>query len=641
MANVELEEQKAKAAEEAEVLLDTSKMSKEKAQALEIAEAAREREFTQRSFSRQLFMGDFDFSMMTPFPEQSAEDKAIGDKLCQEVESFLKEKLDADEVDRTRTIPDEVMDGLKKMKLFAMKCPPEYGGLGLSQVNYNRVMMLVASYCTSTSVLLSAHQSIGVPEPLKLFGTKEQKEKYFPRFAAGAVSAFALTEPDVGSDPAKMAATAELTEDGKHYIINGEKLWITNGVIADIMVVMAKTKPKMVGGKERTQISALIVEGDAEGLEVVHRCDFMGIRGIQNGLLRFTNVKVPVENLLWKEGRGLALALRTLNTGRLTIPASCAGACKQLLSIARRWGKERVQWGSPIALLESGSDKLANIASMTLACEAVTWLTSHWADSKQFDIRIEAAMAKYFCSEALWRVCDETLQLRGGRGFETGPSLAARGEVGYPVERIMRDSRINRIIEGTSEVMELILAREALDPHLEVAAPLLSKRTGMGGKLAGLFKAAGFYAKWYPRQWLSGSLLRSHSDHGDLAPWFRYIDRCAHRMARRVFHKMLAHGPGLESKQIILSQLVSTATELFAMAATCSYAEQLSRNMKGDRTPIKLAEHFCAMARVRIEQNFERLRGHEEDISNEVAKRVLDQEMRWLEEGIIWVGPDA
>ncbi len=641
MPNAELKDKKDRKekSEETEVLIDTSKMSRGKADALEIAESAREKEFTKPSFARQLFMGTVDFSMVTPFPEQSTAEKEIGDKLCAEVEAFLSANLNPDEVDKTRTIPDKVMDGLKKMKLFAMKVPKEYDGLGLSQVNYNRVMMRVSSYCNSTSVLLSAHQSIGVPEPLKLFGTKAQKDKFFPRFAQGAVSAFALTEPNVGSDPAQMAMTAKLTDDGKYYVINGDKLWCTNGPIADIMVVMAKTAPKIVGGKEKQQITALIVERSCPGIEVIHRCDFMGIRGIQNGFLRFTNVKVPVENRLWEEGRGLALALRTLNTGRLTIPAACTGAAKQLLSIARRWGKERKQWGSSIGLLEAGADKIADITSMTMAAEAVTWLTSHWSDKKEFDIRIEAAMAKLFCSEAAWRIADQTLQLRGGRGFETGASLTARGEVGYPVERIMRDIRINTIIEGTSEVMRLILAREALDPHLGVIEPLLSKRTSFGQKVAGAFKALGFYAGWYPRQWLNGSLFNTHSDKGELSREFQFIDRTAHKMARKTFHKMAKYGPGLESRQIILAQLVSVATELFAMSAICSYATMLYNKNRNDRSPLQVAEHFCAMAKRRINAHFDRLRTNEEAISNDVAKRVLDKEMTWLENGIVWFGP--
>lgn len=620
--------------EAADLLIDTSKMSDAKRKALEVAESARD-EYTQQSFARDLFLGKFNFEMLLPFPKQSPEEKAIGDDLCERVGRYLQEHLDADEVDRSCIIPDHNMKGLAELGLFGMKVPKEYGGLGLSQVNYNRVLMVVGSHCGSTAAMLSAHQSIGVPEPLKLFGTDQQKKKYFPKIAAGAVTGFALTEPEVGSDPAQMSTTAELSDDGSHYILNGDKLWCTNGLIADAIVVMAKTKPKMVNGREVPQVTAMIVDGDSEGIERVHRCDFMGLRGIQNGVIRFNNVKVPVENLLWKEGRGLALALRTLLTGRLAMPSGAAAAGKASLAVGRRWGKKREQWGSPIAEHEAGAEKLSYIASMTMAMEAITWLTSHWADKKEFDIRVEGAMAKLFTSEAQWKVVDECLQMRGGRGYETGPSLGERGEDAWPVERMLRDSRIARIVEGTSEVMYLILAREALDPHLTKAKVLLSKKSGLGEKLGAAVKLAGFYLTWYPRQWLNGSLFRRHSDKGELAPWFRFVDRNAHRMARVLFHKMLRYGPGLESRQIVLSQLSSIASELFAMAATCAYAQHLSDERRGDRSPFAVADHFCTFAKTRIENHFRRLKSKDEQVSNKLTKRILNEEMTWLEEGIL------
>ncbi len=224
-----------------------------------------------------------------------------------------------------------------------------------------------------------------------------------------------MTEPDVGSDPAQMSCEAKLSEDGKYYILNGTKLWCTNGTIAELIIVTAKTAPKIVKGKEKKQISAFILEMNTPGVEVVHRCEFMGLKGIYNGVIQFTNVKIPAENLLWAEGRGLAMALATINVGRLTLPAACAGGAKQCLSIARRWGTERVQWGLPVGLHEAGREKIAYIASTTFAMEAIAWITSSWQDQGKIDIRIEAAMAKMFCTEETWKIIDLTLQLRGGR----------------------------------------------------------------------------------------------------------------------------------------------------------------------------------------------------------------------------------
>src|ERR1039457_5506275 len=247
---------------------DTAKHLTEKEKdSLDVAEGARETEWTQPSFVAELFMGRFREDLISPYPLQSPEDKASGDDFTGRLESFLKDNLDPDQVDKTGDLPQKVLDGLAKLGCWGMKIPKEYGGLGLSQINYNRAVALVASNCGSTAVWLSAHQSIGVPQPLKLFGTDAQKKKYFPMFAKGAISAFALTEAGVGSDPAQMTTTAEPSSDGKTWTINGSKLWCTNGLVADVMAVMARTPPKMVNGKEKKQITAFIVEKGTKGIE--------------------------------------------------------------------------------------------------------------------------------------------------------------------------------------------------------------------------------------------------------------------------------------------------------------------------------------------------------------------------------------
>ena len=614
-------------------VIDLSKMSAEKRSAMEVAESAREAQWTEPSFAQQLFMGTFNRTLVDSFPRQNSEDAAIGDAFCAELGTYLTAHLDAEEVDASRTIPSKVITDLFAMGVFAMKVPKEYGGLGFTQVNYNRAMMLLASHCASTAVLVSAHQSIGVPQPLKLFGTEEQKRKYFPRFRTGTISAFALTEPSVGSDPSKMATEAVLTADGTHYIINGEKLWCTNGPIAGLMVVMCKTAPKIVNGVERAQITAMIVEGNSPGIEIVHRCDFMGIRAIQNGLIRFHDVKVPAENVLWAPGKGLKLALTTLNTGRLTLPAACTGVAKQCLRIGREWGNERHQWGLSIGNHEAGREKLAFIASHTLAMEAVTWLTSHWADDHGKDIRLEAAMAKLFCSEIGWQVVDVTLQLRGGRGYEKGSSLKARGEKGYPVERMLRDMRINRIIEGTTDIMRLFLAREAMDPHLKLAADLLAKHTPVGTKLSAGAKLAGFYTGWYAKQWFNASLWERHDDMGILSGHYHYLQATAHRLARSIFHSMGLYQEKLERKQVLLAHLMDIGTELFAMAATCSYAIRLAGE-RHDSSPMTLADQFCREATKRIENHFRDLGSGDGKLMNQVGKGVLAGEFAWLETGV-------
>ncbi len=621
--------------EESSNFISPTEKNLEKRDALEIAEDARETEYRNPSFGGKLFMGDFDPSMIFPFPEQSEADKREGDVFIEKLEKFLVQHLDPEEVDKNHSIPEEVIKGLAEMGVFALKIPKEYNGLGFSQTNYNRIVMKVASYCGATAVLISAHQSIGVPQPLLMYGTEEQKKKFFPRFRTGAISAFALTEEDVGSDPAKMSSFAELSADGTHYILNGTKLWCTNGTIADIIVVMAKTKPKMVRGVEKKQISAFILEMNSPGVEVVHRCEFMGLHGIYNGVIKFTNVKIPAENLIWKEGRGLAMALGTINVGRLTLPAASLGSAKQCLSIVRQWGNERIQWGLPIGKHEAGRQKLAYIAATTLAMEAITLLLSSWADEKKVDIRIEAAMAKYFCTEELWKITDMTMQFRGGRGYETARSLKARGEEPFPVERAMRDCRINMILEGTSEIMKLFLAREAMDPHLQKASALLSGKTPVGTKITKGIKLGLHYAFWVPKQWLLSLFGTSPVDLGPLTPQFRYVNKNCRKLSYKLFYYMAKYRQKLERKQMILGRLVDVGTYLFAMAATCSYAYAQHKKNPNDRSFIELADHFCALMRRRIEKSFEDLDENDDKSANAIASRVLDGEFERLEKGVI------
>lgn len=590
---------------------------------LEVAESARETEWEKPSFVQELFMGRLRTDLIFPYPEQDPEDKNAGDEVLARVKQFLEEKVDADRIDREREIPEEVLQGLKELGLFGIKIPKEYGGLGLSQVNYNRIIQLVASHCASTAVTLSAHQSIGVPQPLKMAGTEEQKRIYLPRLAAGEVSAFALTEPGVGSDPASMQTTAVPTEDGAAFLINGEKLWTTNGPIADLLIVMARTNDP---DEERPEITAFIVEGDAEGLTTEHRCDFMGLKGIQNGLLKFTDVRVPRENMLTEKGGGLRLALRTLNTGRLTLPGACGGAMKQSLAMASQWAKERVQWGAPVGHHEAVAAKIGTIAAEIYAVESLTWLTSAMADRHDLDIRLEAAMAKLFCTEALWRTVDAALQVRGGRGYETADSLRARGELPVPMERAMRDARINLIIEGTSEIMRLFIAREALDPHLKAAGA-----SATSGKMD-LWGAVKFYGRWYPKLWWphrkrpQGVTLSR-----PLAGHLRFVERATRRLARDLFHMMGRYRQGLQKKQMVLGRLVDCGAELFAMSAVLSRASSPQRQEGAE----KLADLFCRQARRRLASLHRAVYRNDDRRTYKVARDVLDGEFPLLEENIL------
>ncbi len=594
-------------------------------EAREVAEAAREKEWQAPSFVRELFEGSFRLDLIHPFPAPDPKDLERAGPFMARLERFMRERVDSDRIDREGKIPEEIVRGLGEIGAFGIKIPTEYGGLGLSQYSYTHAIGMVTSQDGNLTALLSAAQSIGVPTPLKLFGTPEQKERYLPRLAAGAVSAFALTETGVGSDPAGLATTATLSEDGTHYILNGEKLWCTNGTIAELLVVMARTGPK--------RITAFIVECDWPGVEVVQRLHFMGLKAIENGIIRFTNVKVPVENVLWGEGKGLKLALITLNTGRLTLPASAVAGSKRALQIARRWAAERVQWGAAIGKHDAVAQKLGRMAADVFAMEAVSDLASLLADRGNADIRLEAAMAKMWNTEMGWRIVDDCLQIKGGRGYETADSLRSRGERPEAIERMMRDYRINLIFEGSSEIMRLFIAREAVDTHLRVAGDIIDPKAPLGRKLGALLRAGVYYAFWYPKLFLGWGHAPRYGEFGRLATHVRFVDRSCRRLARTLFHCMVRFGPKLEKREAVLGRLVEIGAELLAITAACARARATAERDRASAE--ELADVFCLHARRRVEERFERIFDNDDVATYHLAQEVLRGEHSWLEQGMV------
>ena len=605
-------------------------------EARQVAEAAREQDWRKPSFAKELFLGRFRLDLIHPHPLPADEDAQRGEEFLAKLRDFCETKIDSARIERDAQIPDEVIDGLKEIGALGMKIDTTYGGLGLTQVYYNKALALVGSASPAIGALLSAHQSIGVPQPLKIFGTKEQKETFLPRCARTDISAFLLTEPDVGSDPARLATTA--VPDGDDYVLDGVKLWTTNGVVADLLVVMARV-PKSEGHKGG--ITAFVVEASSEGITVENRNAFMGLRGLENGVTRFHQVRVPAANRIGPEGAGLKIALTTLNTGRLSLPAMCAGAGKWCLKIAREWSVAREQWGKPVALHEAVGSKISFIAATTFALEAVVDLSSQMADESRNDIRIEAALAKLYGSEMACLMADDLVQIRGGRGFETAASLAARGERAVPAEQMLRDLRINRIFEGSTEIMHLLIAREAVDAHLSVAGDLIDPEKSLSDKAKAGANAGVFYARWLPKLVAGpGQLPRSYGEfnpagHVDLSVHLRYVERTARKLARSTFYAMSRWQGRMETKQGFLGRIVDIGAELFAMSAACVRADLLRRNGDHGREAYQLAEVFCRQSRIRVEELFDRLWRNTDDLDRRVVKGVLAGMYEWLEEGVV------
>lgn len=595
-------------------IIDTSHMSEGQRAALELAESSRDnRELS--GFAASIFDGAPAFATIFPFPLQSQDDRETGDAFLEKLCTFLKNETDPDAIDREGEIPDSVFSGLAKMGAFGIKIPKKYGGLGLSQTNYSRAAMLLGGHCGNLTALLSAHQSIGLPQPLLVFGTEDQKQKYLTKCAAGGVSAFALTEKEVGSDPAHMSTEAVLSDDGTHYILNGEKLWCTNSLKAFALIVMARTampdKPNAT--------TAFIVEMDQPGVEIVTRCHFMGLKALYNGVVRFTNVRVPIENIVSDPGKGLKVALTTLNTGRLTLPAACVGLLDRCFEMAIAWSTKRVQWGQEIGKHAAIAAMLADLAADKFATESLVLYTSALVDvDKNADIRMEAAMAKLWGTEAGWKGADSTMQIKGGRGYETANSLRNRGETPDPIERLLRDCRINTIFEGSTEIMHLFIAREALDPHLRRGAGALDTRKDFAERMSTALTAGLYYALWYPKKWLPATNGLPADLDTQLASSMREVASLSRRLARKIFHSMARYGPGLEKKQLLLARLVDIATELLTISLSASRAHAL-----GDPTSIETARYIAKRGILRCETLFDHSKNSPDTQAYKLAQSLM------------------
>jgi hypothetical protein len=410
--------------------------------------------------------------------------------------------------------------------------------------------------------------------------------------------------------------------------------------MAELLVVMARTPNKVKNGKEIPQITAFIVETDMPGVEVTHRCRFMGLKALQNAVIKFDNVRVPRENVIWGEGKGLKLALMTLNTGRLTLPMSAAYGAKVAVEIARKWAAERVQWGAAIGKHDAVAQMLGAMAADTFAIESMAELSSALADQARNDIRLEAAIAKLWTTEVGWRIVDDLLQIRGGRGYETADSLAARGEVPIAVERMMRDFRINRIFEGSSEIMRLFIAREAVDTHLTVAGDLIKPGISTGQKLGAMAKAGVWYAGWLPKRFVGGGQVPgAYGEFGKLAGHVRFIERSSRKLARNMFYAMGKYQAKLEKKGHLLGRFVDIGAELYAMSCVVVRAHDMRDGPNG-KEALTLAQVFCERPELKVKQLFNDVWDNADDSTYKLAQDVLKGRYAFVEEGAVTSIPE-
>src|SRR5262245_3537738 len=593
---------------------------------LERIEDARE-QLIGRSFMAGLFVGRPDFSLLLP-PEESTEQQAVWEEYRPRLETFLKTRVDPDEIERTAKIPDSVLKGLFALGAFGMKIPIEYGGLGFSYTNYGRALMLIASWSNILALTVAVPQSIGIAMPLLLFGSEEQKRKYLPLVAREAISAFALTEAVTGSDAANIQTEAVLDSGGTAFLVNGEKLWCTNGSIARYVTLIARVPAKRERHGGRTlwvpapegkgaddQVhTAFILDMEAPGVRVRQRCQFEGCRGIENAHMTFADVRIPAANLIGEVGRGLKYALTILNIGRaISIPAICLGMAKQAWQPTLDRANQRLTFQKPLSERQTQRMRLGRMAADLFAMEALAYSVWRMADQHSYDVRIEAAITKIFCSEHTIRFLKDAQIIFGGMGYETADSKRVRGEPAFGIEQLVRDAEMYRIGEGATDVMRPFVAREGLSPHLERAQRYLKAGISRRERFVELLRLVGFYAPWYIGLWRRARLPdNAEFRHPKVAQLLAYVEYSSRRLASSIFWAMVRHGEELRDDQgrqtrmeLIGEQLLTIAT--VALAAASPVHAKSGEHIWG------LVDRYAAGAKVQVDRAIAELRGHNED----------------------------
>ncbi|HET6249989.1 MAG TPA: acyl-CoA dehydrogenase family protein [Tepidisphaeraceae bacterium] len=566
-------------------------------------------------FVKSLFFGRLKLDSVMPYPTQDPGEARRTDELIARLTPFLKEHVDADKIDAEERIPQDVIDGLAQMGVLGMTVPTEYGGGGFTHTAYCRVLEHISQFDASTAVLVGAHQSIGL-KALMLMGTEEQKRTFLPDLAAGRkLAAFCLSEPEVGSDAANVQTRAVLNDEGTHYLITGEKKFATNAAIAGMLTVMART-PVIENGKTREKVTAFLVTPDLPGFEIVKsNRSKMGVRGSWQGVLKFTDMPVPKDRVLGEVGKGLKVALGVLNYGRCTLSAGCVGGAKRALELALQRAKSRTQFSRKLCEFHLVKQKIANMAQTLFAVESLTYLCAGLVDRHEGDIMLETAISKLFCSEALWQVSDDCLQIWGGEGY-----MRSNG-----IERMVRDARINRIVEGATEVMSAFIALAGMKGVGEEFESVMRAAKHPIGNFGRLARFAG--TEFHDVMWGHGF----PGLHAELADEGKMLASLTTQFARDITRLLAKYKETILDYQMLQDRLAWSAAELYASAAVISRLQKML-----DTTPmgnghdaqikrdLKIGKAYCHRAAASVKARLRGLFRNQDEEILEVADLVLD-----------------
>ncbi|MCC6661659.1 MAG: acyl-CoA dehydrogenase family protein [Phycisphaerales bacterium] len=596
--------------------LKSMKMSDKDRRLIEDAEALLGPEPDKMGFVKNLFWGNFRENLIFPYPTPDAKETAECDQLLARLDEYLRTEHPAVAIDQDQEIPRWVVERLFDLGVLGMTIPKEHGGLGLGITSYNRVLERLGRSCGSTAVMVSAHQSIGC-KAIMLFGNDDQKRKWLPHLAKDWLSAFCLSEPNVGCDAGGQETRCEKTADGEFYILNGEKKWATSGALSSLFTVMAKQR--MPDGKEK--VSALVCTPNMPGIDIFQKNrSKCGIRGTWQARIRFKDVRVPKSHLLGQEGRGLNIALSCLNYGRCTLSAGMLGGARRAMDQAVKWSRTRYQFGRPLSDFELVQKRVAHMAALCYAMDAVLYMTTGFLDRHDEDIMVETAACKVFCSEMGWQAVNDALQIMGGEGYMTENE----------VERIFRDSRINLVVEGANEVMQSFIfaygGKQLAESMLTVQQAMTwNKEQGFAGNLvriAGnalkptLLRAA-FPLALELFLGVRRRAARIDRVHPTLRPQAERLARAVRDHSHQFKQASRRYKEAIITRQAVQARLADNAMWLHAWACTLSKLDHDVRagngqDAEGERDRLAAA-HFFEMAEVVIHNNFRELYENADD----------------------------